>query len=65
MNCNKPSGGEAPDWKVAGTIYNESPTASNSNAIVKLYTSPDGTGILKYKIEVEAKGNLYHFYYRF
>jgi hypothetical protein len=50
MNCNKPSGGEAPDWKVAGTIYNESLTAYNSNATVKLYTGPDWTGALKYTI---------------
>ena len=59
MNCHKPGGGEAPAWKVAGTVYNEALTATNSNATVKLYTGPNGTGTLKYTIEVDAKGNFY------
>lgn len=59
MNCHKPGGGEAPVWKIAGTIYNEALTATNSNATVKLYTGPDGTGTLKYTIQVDAIGNFY------
>jgi hypothetical protein len=59
MNCHKPGGGEAPAWKVAGTVYNEALTATNSNATVKLYTGPNQTGTLKYTIEVDAKGNFY------
>ncbi|HQE34903.1 hypothetical protein C3L50_03610 [Flavobacterium alvei] len=59
MNCHKPGGGEAPAWKVAGTVYNEALTATNSNATVKLYTGPNETGILKYTIQVDAKGNFY------
>ena len=59
MNCHKPGGGEAPAWKVAGTVYNEALTATNSNATVKLYTGPNETGTLKYTIQVDAKGNFY------
>jgi hypothetical protein len=59
MNCHKPGGGEAPVWKIAGTAYNEALTATNSNATVKFYTGPNGTGILKYTLQVDAKGNFY------
>lgn len=59
MNCHKPGGGEAPAWNLAGTVYNEALTATNSNATVKLYTGPDGTGTLKYTIQVDKKGNFY------
>ena len=59
MNCHKPGGGEAPVWKVAGTVYNEARTFTNSNATVKLYTGPNATGTLKYTIQVDAKGNFY------
>jgi len=59
MNCHTPGGGEAPVWKVAGTVYNEAFTNTNSNATVKLYTGPNGTGTLKYTLNVDAKGNFY------
>ena len=59
MNCHKPGGGEAPVWRVAGTVYNEAGTATNSNATIKLYTGPDGSGTLKYTLHVDAKGNFY------
>jgi hypothetical protein len=59
MSCHKPGADEAPVWKVAGTVYNEALTATNSNATVKLYTGPNETGILKYTLQVDAKGNFY------
>lgn len=59
MSCHKPGGGEAPVWKVAGTVYNEAGTATNPTATVKLYTGPDATGTLKYTLQVDAKGNFY------
>lgn len=59
MNCHKPGGGEAPVWNIGGTIYNEALTNTNSNATVKLYTGPNGTGTLKYTFQVDAKGNFY------
>lgn len=59
MSCHKPGGGEAPAWKVAGTVYNEALTAVNPNSTIKLYTGPDGTGTLKYTIQVDRKGNFY------
>ena len=59
MDCHKPGGGEAPVWKVAGTVYNDALTATNPNATVKLYTGPDGTGTLIASLPVDAKGNFY------
>lgn len=59
MNCHKPGGGEAPVWNAAGTVYNEALTTTNPNATVKLYTGPNGTGVLKYTINVDALGNFY------
>lgn len=59
MACHKPGGGEAPTWNLAGTVYNQARTAANSNATVKLYTGPDGTGVLKYTFKVDALGNFY------
>jgi hypothetical protein len=58
MNCHRPGGGEAGTWNVAGTVYNDLGIA-NPNATVKLYTGPDGTGTLKYTINVDALGNFY------
>lgn len=58
MSCHN-GGGEAPKWNVAGTVYNDVLTATNSNATVKLYTGPDGTGTLKYTLQVDSKGNFY------
>jgi cytochrome c553 len=59
MDCHKPGGGEAPQWKVAGTVYNDALTATNPNATVKLFTGPDGTGTLVATLQVDAKGNFY------
>ena len=59
LNCHKPGGGEAPTWRVGGTVYNEGATLTNPNAIIKLYTGPNGTGTLKYILNVDAKGNFY------
>jgi hypothetical protein len=59
MNCHKPGGGEAPTWKVAGTVYNPTGTTTNSNSTIKLFTGPNGTGTLKYTLSVDTKGNFY------
>lgn len=59
MNCHK-SGGAGEGWfNAAGTVYNAAFTNVQPNGTVKLYTGPDGTGTLKYTIEVDAKGNFY------
>jgi cytochrome c553 len=59
MNCHK-SGGQGEGWfNAAGTVYNAAFTNVQPNGTVKLYTGPDGTGTLKYTIEVDAKGNFY------
>lgn len=59
MSCHKPGGGEAPTWKVAGTVYNQDGTLTNPNSVIKLFTGPNGTGTLKYTLNLDAKGIFY------
>lgn len=59
MNCHR-SGGQGEGWfNVAGTVYNATATQNVPNATVYLYTGPNGTGTLKYTVEVDAKGNFF------
>ena len=59
MNCHK-SGGSGEGWfTVAATVYDSLQTTPLPNATVRLYTSANGGGTLKYTIEVDAKGNFY------
>jgi hypothetical protein len=60
MNCHTPGGSGAEKlWKVAGTVYNEDLVTANTNATIKFYTGPDGTGVLKYTLTSDVKGNFY------
>lgn len=59
MDCHK-QGGTGEGWfKIAGTIYDITKTSTYPNATVKLYTGVNGTGTLKYTIQVDALGNFY------
>lgn len=59
MNCHK-QGGQGEGWfTVAGTVYDTSLVRVYTNATVKLYTGPNGTGTLKYTLPVDRKGNFY------
>jgi cytochrome c553 len=61
MSCHNPggSGSSKGVWKLAGTVYNELKTATYPNTTINLYTGPNGTGTLKYVLNVDAKGNFY------
>lgn len=59
MNCHNPGGEGDGIWQIAGTVYNQTLAATNPNATVKLYTGPNGTGVLKYILNVDTKGNFY------
>lgn len=62
MNCHK-SGTEAANeggvFTIAGSVYDTSLTKAYTDATVNMYTGPGGTGILKYSIPVDKKGNFY------
>lgn len=59
MNCHK-SGGSGEGWfNAAGTVYDSLGTAVYPNALVELYSGPNGSGTKKYSIEVDGKGNFY------
>ncbi len=59
MNCHK-SGGSGEGWfTVAGTVYDSTKTSIYPNATIKLYTSPNGVGVLAATIQVDEKGNFY------
>lgn len=59
MQCHR-SGGSGEGWfNIAGTVYDSLQHNTKPNGLVKLYTGPDGTGTVKYTIEVDAKGNFH------
>jgi hypothetical protein len=59
MTCHK-SGGEGEGlFEVAGTVYESNRTTTFPNATVRFYSGPNGTGDLKYTIQVDALGNFY------
>lgn len=59
MNCHKSGGQGEGHFNVAGSVYDSLLVAHKPNGTIKLYTGPDGTGALKYTIEVDGKGNFY------
>ncbi len=59
MNCHKQGGSGEGVFNVAATIYDSTMINVFPNATVKLYTGANGSGTLKYTIEVDAKGNFY------
>ncbi len=59
MDCHK-SGGSGDGWfNVGGTVYDSMGVNTFSNATVRFFTGPKGTGVLKYSFPVDAKGNFY------
>ena len=60
MDCHK-SGGSGKGWfNVAGTVYDSTLNNLLPNSTVYLYTDVNGTGTLKYTLQVDAKGNFYN-----
>ena len=60
MSCHKQNGSGEGWFTIAGTVYDTSKTTVNPSATVKLYTGPNGTGTLKYTLQVDKKGNFYN-----
>lgn len=59
MDCHK-QGGRGDGWfNIASTVYDYTLKNTYPNTTVKLYTGPNGTGALKYTLEVDGKGNFY------
>lgn len=59
MTCHS-SGGEGEGWfNAAGTVYDSLQTSTYANAIIKLYSGPNGSGTVKATIEVDGNGNFY------
>lgn len=59
MRCHV-EGDRGKGWfNVAGTVFDSLGVNTYPNATIKLYTGPNGTGIVKYTIEVDANGNFY------
>lgn len=53
-------GGEKPPvWQIGGTVYNADQIKTYPNTVVKLFTEPNGAGILKYTLNVDGYGNFY------
>lgn len=59
MQCHT-SGGEGEScFKVAGSVYDQALSSPMTNAVIRLYTQPNGQGTLKYTIYGDAKGNFH------
>jgi hypothetical protein len=59
MSCHI-SGGSGEGWfTIAGTVYDDTKSATYPNATVRLYSGPDGTGNLEATVEADQKGNFY------
>lgn len=59
MNCHKSGGSGEGIFNVAGTVYNDLKTGTYPNATIKLFSEPNGNGLLKYSVEVDGFGNFY------
>jgi len=59
MNCHVQGGEGEYLFSIAGTVYDSSLVNTYPNATVKLFTGSNGTGELKYTIQVDALGNFY------
>lgn len=59
MQCHKAGGEGEGCFNVAGTVYQANLQNTVSSGKVELYTGPNGTGTLKYTIDIDSKGNFY------
>jgi hypothetical protein len=60
MGCHSPNGGAPGCFRVGGTAFDSLVEDSAvQNAIVKLYTQPNGTGELVATLQVDQSGNFY------
>ncbi len=59
MECHKKGGKGEGRFNAAGTAYDSLGVNTYPNTTVKLYTEPNGGGILKHTIQVDALGNFY------
>ena len=59
MSCHVDGGGGSGCFIIAGTVYDSTKTTPYANALIKLFTEPDGDGQLKATITGDAMGNFY------
>jgi hypothetical protein len=59
MQCHHSTGEGDGCFNVAGTIYQSDLQNTVSGGKVELYTGPNGSGTLKYTIDIDGKGNFY------
>lgn len=59
MTCHGPNGSGRGCFTVGGTVYDSSQQLTNSNAVIMLYTQPNGGGQLVATLDVDGSGNFY------
>jgi hypothetical protein len=61
MRCHHDKKNEASGrwWNVAGTIYYSSGEIASSAGVVELWTGPQATGKLVYRLPIDNSGNIY------
>ncbi len=59
MSCHKQDGSGEGWFNIASTVYDSLQLNTYPNNTIRLYTHANGTGTLKYTIQVDGKGNFY------
>lgn len=59
MQCHTAKGQGEGCFNVAGTVYQSNLQNTVNSGKVELFTGPNGTGTLKYTIDIDGKGNFY------
>ena len=59
LSCHYNGGPGETVFNLGGTVYDTTFLSTLPNATLRLYTGPNGSGDLKYTIEVDGNGNFY------
>ena len=59
FNCHSGTGEGTSCFAVAGTVFDKNKSGTKSNPTVRLYSKPDGAGVLIKTIEGDELGNFY------
>jgi len=59
MECHGPNGNGKGCFMIAGTVYDSLELNTNANAVIMLYTQPNGGGQLVATLDVDQSGNFY------
>ncbi len=59
MNCHSINGSGEGCFKIAGSVYDSLNTKTQPDVTVRLYSGPNGTGVLKATVDGDRLGNFF------